>query len=58
MFRAAFKSRSITDSQLSQMNVLSDSVRLGFRHPQFEQVLLDGNQRSTIASLDPYQRVL
>ena len=52
-FIAAFRSRSKTRPQLSQLNTRSDRGSLAFTVPQFEHVLLDGYQRSTTRSAAP-----
>ena len=56
MFIAAFRSRSKTRPQLSQLNTRSDRDSLAFTVLQFEHVLLDGYQRSTARSASPSSR--
>ena len=50
---AAFRSRSIDAPHATQLNVRSERGSLAFTVPQFEHVLLDGNQRSTARGAAP-----
>src|SRR5260221_9332986 len=55
---AALTSRSRTRPHAWQQKTRSLSVRLGFRHPHPEHVLLEGYQRSAVISWPPFHVVL
>src|ERR1035437_7030016 len=57
-FLAAFKSRSRTSPHSAQTYVRTDRSSLVFTAPHPEQVLLDGNHRSTTTVRPPLQTVL
>src|ERR1035437_3662458 len=57
-FFAAFRSRSRTSPHAMQTYVRTDRASLAFTAPHPEQVLLDGNQRSTTTTRPPFHTVL
>ncbi len=52
--RAAFRSRSHSKPQSSNLKVRSFKSSVSLTTPQQEQVLLEGNQRSAITIVEPY----